>query len=310
MAADDPQRLAERVAVVRRFNRFYTRRIGVLDEGLLQSPYSLTEVRVLYELAHRTGLTARDLGRDLDIDAGYLSRILRGFVRHGLVRSETGADDARRRALTLTAGGRRAFAPLDRRSQKEVAATLAPLAESEQARLVGAMDAIEAILGASEAAPFVLRTHRPGDMGWVVAAHGEIYWREYGWDERFEALVAHIAAEFVQKLDRKRERCWIAERDGARVGSVYLVKKSAAVAKLRLLIVDPRARGLGLGAALVRECVRFARECGYRTITLWTQQNLTAARRIYQAEGFKLVGSEPHAMFGVQLVGETWELAL
>jgi len=309
MTVVDPQ-LAARVAVVRRFNRFYTRRIGVLDEGLLQSPYSLTEVRVLYELAHRTGLNARDLGRDLGIDAGYLSRILRGFVRRGLVRSEKGADDARERALTLTPEGRRAFAPLDRRSQKEVAAMLAPLAESGQARLVGAMDAIEAILDASEQSPFVLRTHQPGDMGWVVAAHGEIYWREYGWDERFEALVAHIAAEFIEKLDRKRERCWIAERDGARVGSVFLVKKSATVAKLRLLIVDPRARGIGLGATLVRECVRFARECGYRSITLWTQQNLAAARKIYQAEGFELVATEPHASFGVQLVGETWELAL
>jgi len=307
MAAADPSR----VAAVRRFNRFYTRRIGVLEEGLLQSPWSLTEVRVLYELTHGKGLTARDLAQDLGLDHGYLSRILQRFARDGLVRREKGADDARERVLALTAQGRRAFAPLDKRSQKEIAAMLAPLGDAQQARLVGAMGAIESILApASDASPFVLRTHRPGDMGWVTQAHGEIYWHEYGWDERFEALVAHIAAEFVDKFDAKRERCWIAERDGERVGSVFLVKKSATVAKLRLLIVDPKARAGGLGRLLVRECVRFARECRYRTITLWTQSNLTAARRIYQSEGFELVASEPHATFGVPLVGETWELRL
>lgn len=308
MPAADP----DRVESVRRFNRFYTRRIGVLEEGLLHSPYSLTEVRVLYELAHRQNVTARDLARDLGLDNGYLSRILQRFVRQGLVRRETGTQDARQRPLVLTAQGRRAFAPLDRRSQKEVAGMLAPLAEPDQVRLVGAMNAIEDILDPSttETPPFVLRTHRPGDMGWVAQAHGEMYWREYGWDERFEALVAHIAAEFIDKLDRKRERCWIAERDGARVGSVFLVKKTQAVAKLRLLIVDPRTRGLGLGRLLVRECIRFARESGYRSITLWTQQNLIAARKIYETEGFDLTASEPHAMFGVPLVGETWDLTL
>jgi DNA-binding MarR family transcriptional regulator/GNAT superfamily N-acetyltransferase len=303
---------AERIAAVRQFNRFYTRRIGVLHEGLLDSPYSLTEVRVLYELAHRNGLTARDLARDLGLDHGYLSRILQSFARRGFVRRDTAASDARQRPLTLTPSGRRAFAPLDRRSQKEVAAMLAPLAEGDQRRLTGAMNAIEALLEAPDApsTPFVLRTHRPGDMGWVIQAHGELYWREYGWDERFEALVAHIAAEFIDKHDARRERCWIAERDGERVGSVFLVRKSATVAKLRLLIVEPKARGLGLGKTLVAECIRFARECGYRTITLWTQQNLLAARRIYEAAGFKLVAREPHAMFGVPLTGETWELDL
>lgn len=303
---------AERVAAVRRFNRLYTRRIGVLHEGLLDSPYSLAEVRVLYELAHRSGVAARDLALDLGLDAGYLSRILKAFERRGLVRREQAPGDARQRVLSLTAQGRRAFAPLDRRSQEEVAAMLAPLSETAQSRLTGAMQAIEELLAPGDATgtPCVLRTHRPGDMGWVIQAHGEFYARDYGWDERFEALVAHIAAEFIEKLEPKRERCWIAERDGERVGSVFLVRKSATVAKLRLLIVDPKARGLGLGKALVAECIRFARECGYRTITLWTQQNLAAARGIYEAAGFELVASEAHAMFGVPLTGETWELSL
>jgi DNA-binding MarR family transcriptional regulator/GNAT superfamily N-acetyltransferase len=303
---------ADRVAAVRRFNRFYTGRIGVLHEGLLDSAYSLAEGRVLYELAHRAGATARDLARDLKLDAGYLSRILKAFERDGLVRREASAGDARQRVLSLTARGRRAFAPLDRRSQEEVAAMLAPLSDAAQARLTGAMQAIEALLEPPPAAsaPFVLRTHRPGDMGWVTQAHGELYFREYGWDERFEALVARIAAEFVEKLDAARERCWIAERDGERVGSVFLVAKSARVAKLRLLIVDPKARNMGLGRTLVDECIRFARACGYRTITLWTQQNLAAARGIYRQAGFTLVATEPHATFGVPLTGETWELTL
>jgi DNA-binding MarR family transcriptional regulator/N-acetylglutamate synthase-like GNAT family acetyltransferase len=301
-----------RVEAIRSFNRFYTRRIGVLHEGLLDSQYSLAEVRVLYELAHRPGVTARDLARDLELDPGYLSRILRSFVRRGYVRRETSETDGRQRPLSLTTPGKRAFAPLDRRSAKEVAAMLAPLPASAADRLTGAMRAIEHILtpGAAPSTGFVLRTHRPGDMGWVVQAHGEIYFREYGWDERFEALVARIAGEFIDKLDPARERCWIAERDGERVGSVFLVRKSATVAKLRLLIVDPKARGGGLGAKLVDECIRFARECGYRRMTLWTQQNLTAARRIYEAAGFELTAREEHAMFGVPLVGETWELAL
>ena len=301
-----------RIQAVRSFNRFYTRRIGVLQEGLLDSPYSLAEVRVLYELAHRPGVTARDLARDLGLDAGYLSRILQGFLRRGYLRRDKSESDGRQRPLSLTTEGRRAFAPLDRRSAKEVAAMLAPIPESAKDRLTGAMAAIEGILEphAAAAGAFVLRTHRPGDMGWVVQAHGEIYFREYGWDERFEALVAHIAGEFIDRLDPARERCWIAERDGERVGSVFLVKKSAAVAKLRLLIVDPRVRGAGLGAKLVDECVRFARTCGYKRMTLWTQQNLASARKIYEAAGFEVTAREKHAMFGVPLVGETWELAL
>ena len=300
-----------RIEAIRRFNRFYTARIGVLHEGLLDSPYSLAEVRVLYELAHRPGVTARELGVDLDMDAGYLSRILRSFERRGFLRRESSEGDARQKLLSLTGDGKRAFAPLERRSQKEVDAMLAPLSEPARARLVGAMAAIEGVLEPGASSPsFVLRTHRPGDMGWVVQAHGEIYAKEYGWDERFEALVAHIAGEFIAKFDATKERCWIAERDGERVGSVFLVKKSATVAKLRLLIVDPKARGTGLGALLVDECIRFARERGYRKMTLWTQQNLTAARRIYEAKGFEVVESGKHAEFGVPLVAETWELAL
>ncbi len=301
-----------RIEAIRGFNRFYTRRIGVLHEGLLDSPWSLAEVRVLYELAHRPRVTARELAQDLAIDTGYLSRMLKAFERRGLVRREVSEADGRERLLSLTSEGRRAFAPLERRSRKEVAAMLDPLPESDRARLAGAMAAIERILepSPSAAAPFLLRPHRPGDMGWVVQAHGEIYHREFGWDERFEALVARIAGEFVDKLDPAKERCWIAERDGERVGSVFVVKKSATVAKLRLLIVDPGARGLGLGASLVGECIRFARERGYRRMTLWTQQNLLAARRIYEAAGFVVVAHEKHAMFGVPLVGETWELDL
>jgi DNA-binding MarR family transcriptional regulator/GNAT superfamily N-acetyltransferase len=296
----------ERIAAVRHFNRFYTRRIGVLHEGLLASPFSLAEVRVLYELAHRPGITARELAGDLGLDTGYLSRILQGFGRRKLVSRGTSAADARQRPLTLTAEGRRAFAPLDRRSQKEVAALLRPLDGSDQVRLAGAMQAIEQLLEPRvSGTPFVLRPHRPGDMGWVIRAHGELYWREYGWDERFEALVAHIAAEFIEKFDPQAERCWIAERDGERVGSVFLVRKSATIAKLRLLIVEPKARGLGLGKHLVAECLRFAQACGYRQVTLWTQENLLAARHIYQEAGFTLSGRESHAMFGVPLVGET-----
>lgn len=301
----------EQVAAVRRFNRFYTRRIGVLDEGLLESPWSLAEVRVLYELAHRPGTTARDLARDLALDDGYLSRILQGFVRRGLVRREAAPGDARQRTLTLTPSGRREFAPLDRRSQKDVAAMLAPLPESDRARVTGAMQAIERLLGpATDAAPFVLRSPRPGDLGWVVQAHGEFYAREVGVDAHFEAMVARIVSDFVEKFDPAGERCWIAERDGERVGSVFVVRKSATVAKLRLLLVDPKARGTGLGKHLVAECIRFARDRGYRKMTLWTQRSLAAARGIYRQAGFVLVASETHSMFGIEQVSETWDLDL
>lgn len=301
-----------RVAAVRRFNRFYTRRIGVLQDGLLETPFSLAEARVLYELAQCRGPTASELGGWLGIDAGYLSRMLRNFRKQGLVAGETSATDARRTHLRLTAVGRRRFAPLEARSRSEVAAMLGVIPDAAQDSLVSAMRTIECLLGQQSVsqAQLVLRQHRPGDIGWVISAHGALYAAEFGWDESFEAMVADIAAGFVRRFDPAWERCWIAELDGARVGSVFLVRQSKTVAKLRLLILDPAARGLGIGKRLVAECVAHARALGYRRLTLWTQRNLTAARKIYRAEGFRLVSSQRHRSFGVALTGEYWELPL
>jgi DNA-binding MarR family transcriptional regulator/GNAT superfamily N-acetyltransferase len=304
--------LERRVAAVRRFTRFYTRQIGLLQEGLLDSAFSLTEARVLYELAHRDRPTATALAADLGLDAGYLSRILRRFSERGLMAKTAAPGDGRQSLLALTARGRKAFAPLDRGSRDQVAALLGRLGAAEQERVVAAMDAVEALLGerAAEKPPYLLRPHRPGDMGWVTSAHGALYAQEYGWDITFEALVARITAEFIEDFDARRERCWIAEIDGEPVGSVFVVAKSDAVAKLRLLIVDPKARGLGVGKRLVEECLRFAKGAGYRSMTLWTQSILTAARGIYQGAGFRLIAEEAHHSFGVDLVGETWERAL
>lgn len=304
--------LDDRIRTVRAFNRFYTRRIGVLDEGLSGSPFPLTEARVLYELAHRPSTTATQLGRDLGIDAGYLSRILRAFEARGLLQRARSRRDGRQSELTLTAAGRTAFAPLDTRSQDDVRAMLEPLAGSDQERLVEAMRTIEQILdpGRARRPGYVLRPAQPGDMGAVVQLHGALYAQEYGWDERFEALVAGIVARFVERFDGKRERCWIAEVDGEVVGSVFLVRHSATVAQLRLLIVHPRARGLGIGERLVAECVRFARRAGYRRVRLWTNSVLLAARHIYEKAGFRLVRKERHRSFGHDLIGETWELRL
>ena len=301
-----------RIASVRRFNRFYTQKIGVLEEGLLQSPFSLTEARVLYELAHRERPAASELARELHLDPGYLSRILRSFRRQGLIDRARAAGDARRSHLSLTTEGETAFAPLDKRSRDEIAALLAPLTESAQRRLIAAMRSIEQLLDpvAAEEEAFVLRPPQPGDIGWVAARHGALYAAEYAFDARFEALVAEIAAAFVTHLDPQRERCWIAEKNGEPVGSVFLVKDTDSIAKLRLLLVEPAARGLGIGHRLVEECVGFARAAGYRKITLWTQSVLTAARRIYQEAGFELVRTEPHHSFGHDLVGEYWERAL
>jgi len=297
---------------VRRFNRFYTRRIGVLREDLLGSPYSLAEARLIYELAHRDRPTAAELGRDLTLDAGYLSRLLRGLERSGVLSRTRSATDGRRNHLALTAKGRRAFATLNAQSNKDVAALLEGLPDPQQRGLVSALETVEMVLGARPApgVPFLLRTHQPGDLGWVIGRHGALYAQEYGWDETFEALVGEIAARFIRNFDPKRERCWIAERDGCNVGSVCLVRKSATVAQLRLLIVEPDARGLGIGRRLVSECERFARRAGYRKIVLWTNDILDAARHLYEEAGYRLVKEEPHHSFGHDLVGQYWELKL
>jgi len=304
--------LARRVAAVREFNRFYTSRIGVLDEGYLSSRFSLTEVRVLYELAHRGSATASELGRDLGIDAGYLSRILRGFARRGVLARTAARDDARKSILRLTTRGKATVALLEARARDQIGLMLEKVPAAEQERLVASMRAIERGLkpGPRATPKVTLRSHRPGEMGWVVERHGALYWQEYGWDETFEALVADIVAKFITHLDRKRERCWIAEVDGERVGCVFCVNKSKTVAKLRLLLVEPGARGLGVGSRLVAECIRFARAAGYRELTLWTNDVLVAARRIYERAGFELVESERHRSFGKALVGQNWVLRL
>jgi DNA-binding MarR family transcriptional regulator/N-acetylglutamate synthase-like GNAT family acetyltransferase len=300
------------VDAMRRFNRFYTKQIGVLHEGLLGSQFSLTEVRVLYELAHRELPTATALAKELDIDPGYLSRILRRFETRRLVGRCASTTDGRLSLLSLTPRGRKIFAPLNARSHREVAAMLGPLSAPEQRQLLSAMATIERLLGDRPAPrlPYLLRPHQPGDMGWIIHRHGALYAQEYGWDERFEALVAEIAAHFIQHLDPKCERCWIAERDGNIVGSVFLVKKSKTAAQLRLLLVEPTARGLGIGSRLVNECIRFARQASYRKIVLWTNSVLHAARHIYEETGFRLVHQESHHSFGHDQVGETWELKL
>ena len=302
----------QRIATVRRFNRFYTKQIGLLGEGYLETPFSLTEARVLYELAHRERPSATELARELALDAGYLSRILRGFERRRLLTRTRSKSDARQSHLALTARGRAAFAPVEARSREDISALLTRLSPAEQRRLLDAMRTIEAMLGDAPGAkaPYVLRPHQPGDMGWVVHRHGALYAQEYGFDERFESLVAGVVAKFVERYDPRRERCWIAEKDGEIVGSVFLVRRSRSVAQLRLLLVEPKARGLGIGERLVTECVRFARQAGYRKITLWTNSVLHAARRIYERTGFVLVKEEPHRHFGEGLVGQTWDLRL
>jgi len=309
-----PASAASRVAAVRRFNRFYTRKIGVLQESLLSSTLSLTEVRVLYELGHDEQVASRGasaLAATLGIDEGYLSRILGTFERRGMIRRKVLSKDRRRSSLALNARGARALARLEARSHAEVESLLRGLDAGEQRRLVEAMRDIEQLLGGSQRpAPLLLRAPDPGDIGWVVHRHGALYAKEYAYDARFEALVAEIAGAFVRNFDPRRERCWIAERDGRIVGSVFLVRKSARVAKLRLLLVEPSARGLGLGTQLVDECVRFARSAGYRKMVLWTQSELIAARKIYERSGFPLGESSSHHSFGRDLVGEIWELQL
>jgi len=304
------------VATMRRFNRFYTRHIGVLQEGLLESTFSLTQSRVLYEIANRATTTATELASALDIDAGYLSRILSGLVRQKLVVRARAREDNRHYNLSLSAAGQRAFASLDTHSHAQASHTLDALPPNEQRRLIGSMQAIESILGRdstqrdSSAPAFVLRDPLPGDFGWIVHRQTMLYANEYGFNRRFEALILQVTADFAANFDAACERCWIAERDGAIVGAVFLVRKSKYVAKLRMLYVESSARGLGLGQRLVQECKRHAKRVGFRTLTLWTHSILTSAIRIYEAEGFKLVSEEKTADFGPALTGQTWEVAL
>ncbi len=306
------------IAAVRGFNRFYTRQIGVLRKTYLDSPYSLGEMRVLYEISQGTeigdGPTASDIARRLDLDAGYLSRVLRNFEKRGLIARKTSARDARQSHLTLSAKGRKTFEPIERRSEGHVAKMLDKLKPDEQRRLVEAMQTIETLLGenggSGKARKFTLRGPKHGDFGWMVTAHAQAYAQEYNWTEPFEGLCAQIVADFANKNDPQRERCWIAEMDGENVGCVMLVKDSDDVARLRLLLVDRQARGLGLGARLVDECVTFARAAGYKKITLWTHSVLTAARHIYEKAGFTLTSSEPRHSFGVDVVAEFWDLEL
>lgn len=312
MPATSTSDLEQRVGAIRRFNRLYTKRIGVLQDGFLQTPFSLAEARVLYELSRREKLTATEVAAELGLDHGYLSRILRGFGERGLVVKTASPNDRRQSLLSLTVKGRTAFAPLDHGSQKEVAGMIGKLSAADQERVVAAMRTIESLLAdtPSPDARYILRPPRSGDMGWIVSRHGALYGEEYGWDERLEALCAEIVATFVRNFDAKRERCWIAERDGENAGSILLVKDTEEVARLRLLLVEPKARGLGIGARLVEECVRFAREVRYKKITLWTHSVLIAARHIYEQNGFKLIDSSKHNEFGKELTGETWDLEL
>ena len=300
------------VAAVRAFNRFYTRKLGIIEPKLLHSPFTLQEARILYEIAHRPACTASDLTRDLGLDPGFLSRTLQALQRRQIVTRKPSKDDGRAHELALTAKGRAAQAELERRSCEQVGSLLASLENGQRAALVQAMTTIEQALEQPMAKPaaFILRSHRPGDIGWVISSQAQAYAEEYGWDISYEALVAEICAQFIRNFDPAREHCWIAEAGGERLGSIFLVRGSDEVAKLRLLLVEKKARGLGVGRALVEQCIRGAREKGYKEMTLWTQSILVAARGIYQAAGFRRVKEEPHRSFGADLVGETWELKL
>lgn len=304
--------MAETIDMVRHFNRFFTRQIGVLREGLLHSPYSLTEARVLFELGSRHLLTASELGRELGLDAGYLSRLLGKLEQQGLLEKVRPESDGRQRLLKLTEEGQQAFTLLDQRSRQEIEEMLGDLGADDQQSLLKAMQTIEGILtrGLKYSGPFFLRPPESGDMGWVIHRHGVLYAATYGWNDQFEALVASIVSDFVQNYKPGRERCWLAEMNGEIVGSVFVAQGSETVAKLRLLLVEPKARGLGLGTQLVEECIRFARRAGYQKLTLWTNSILVEARRIYQRAGFKIVAQGEHHSFGHDLTEETWELTL
>ena len=307
MSQTDP-----RAAAVREFNRYYTRHVGALG-GHLGSDFSLTEARVLYELAHREAPTASEIAEALDLDRGYLSRVLRSFKKRGLVSTTVSKDDRRHTHLRLTSTGKRAFAPLDKRADADVNEMLDKLSPAQQQRVAGAMTEIRSLLTPAEKAAraaYTIRTHRPGDMGWITYRHGVLYWKEYGWDERFEAIVARVVADFIDNFDAEREQCWIAERNGEIVGSVFVVAKTKTVAKLRLLLVEPSARGLGIGSRLVDEVIQFSRKVGYKRIELWTHPELISARKIYKAAGFELISEETHQLFGTPLRAETWAMRL
>jgi DNA-binding MarR family transcriptional regulator/GNAT superfamily N-acetyltransferase len=300
------------VETVRRFNRLYTKKIGVLHDRYLRSQFSLAEARVLYELAHREGATASEIGKEVELDSGYLSRILRSFEARGLIVKTRSERDGRRSLIDLTQQGGEAFATLDERSRDAIAKLLTGVREEDRRRLVAAIQQIETLLGgrSKSRTPYLLRSHRPGDMGWVVHRHAVLYAQEYRFDERFEALVADVVAQFLRNYNPRREQCWIAEKDNELVGSIFLVRESDTIAKLRLLLVEPGARGLGIGRRLVEECIGFARQAGYRSIILWTQSVLTAARLIYEQAGFRRIREETHSDFGPEVIGEIWKLTL
>ena len=307
-------RLPSHIAAVRRFSRFYTRRIGLLHEGLLGGELTLAEGRIIYELAQAPGTTARRLSDELGLDPAYLSRILQRFQEQGLITRTASPADARQSLLSLTEKGTGVYGTINDRSRQEIGAMLERLTPVQQDRLVAALASAEALLGGGAAAeprvPYLLRPPAVGDMGWIVHRQSVLYAQEYGWDDTYEALVAEIVAQFVRSFDARRERCWIAEREGDVVGSVFLVRQSDDVGKLRLLYVEPAARGLGIGQRLVQECIRFARQAGYRQLMLWTNDVLVSARRIYQAAGFRLIEEERHHSFGHDLVGQNWTLDL
>jgi DNA-binding MarR family transcriptional regulator/GNAT superfamily N-acetyltransferase len=309
---DPDPTLEGQIAAIRSFSRFYTRKLGIIEPKLLRSPWTLQEARIIYEIAQHEGCTATDLTRTLGLDPGFLSRTLQALQRRQIVTRRSSKTDRRASELALTAKGRAAFTELDRRSRREVADLLGTLDDRQREAVVHAMTTIAHTLEppAQKPAGFLLRSHRPGDIGWVTSRHGAIYAQEYGWDIGFEALVAEIAAQFIKSYDPSCEHCWIAEIDGEPVGSIFLVNGSNGVAKIRLLLVERKARGLGVGRALVGQCIRFAREAGYHSITLWTQSILVAARDIYQRAGFRLTAEEKHDSFGVDLVGETWDMKL
>ncbi len=305
-------RLRDSVDEIRRFNRFYTKRIGLLNRGILKTRFPLTQARVIFELAQHEQSTASDLTNELDIDPGYLSRILASFEKDGLIRKVQSESDNRQWFLKLTSKGKRSFSVLNNRSRQEVGALLQSLSGDDQYRLLSAIHTMEEVLGArpKPITSYLLRPHRPGDIGWITQRHGVLYSEEYGFDETFEALVAEILARFIQNYDHKRERIWIAEQDGERVGSVMIAHTGNKVAQLRLFLVEPKVRGKGIGKRLIDECIDFSKRSRYRKIKLWTQSTLLAARHLYSKAGFERTEQKPHTSFGHDLIAEVWELKL